>query len=51
VFPSIDIYSQWICNLYYEYMFQWILGKKRENLRQISQLALIVWKVKPTQVS
>ncbi len=29
---------------------QWICGQRSENLRPISQLTLVVSKVKPTQV-
>jgi hypothetical protein len=32
-------------------MLQWICGKRKGNLNPISQLPLVVSKVKPTQVS
>jgi hypothetical protein len=32
-------------------MLQWIYGQRRENFKPISQLTLVVSKVKPTQVS
>jgi hypothetical protein len=31
-------------------MLQWICGQRRENIKPISQLTLVVSKIKPTQV-